>query len=372
MNPDPSDAELMNLALQVALNGQGHVEPNPMVGCVIARDSRVVAEGWHRKFGGPHAEIEALQIAGDEARGATMFVTLEPCCHQGKTPPCTRAIINAGIAKVVIAHQDPFPEVAGQGIQQLQQAGIQVDVGIGHRRARRLNAPYCKRIEQQRPWIIAKWAMTLDGKLATRTGHSQWVSSAASRKIVHQLRGRVDAVMIGSGTAKSDDPLLTARPTGPRVAARVVVDAAASLTPDCQLVRTVHQAPVIVAVGPDCPPNRRRPLADAGCQILVCPGDDHRQRLDSLLVQLAQRQMTNVMVEGGGRLLGNLLDLQQIDEVHVFIAPKLVGGKQASSPIEGLGVEQMDQSIRLESIHVQTIDDDVYVRGWIDNSRGTA
>jgi diaminohydroxyphosphoribosylaminopyrimidine deaminase/5-amino-6-(5-phosphoribosylamino)uracil reductase len=368
MSPDPSDVEKMNRALQLALNGQGHVEPNPLVGCVIVRDAKVVGEGWHREFGGPHAEIEALRVAGNEARGGTMFVTLEPCCHQGKTPPCTRAIINAGLAKVVVAHQDPFPAVAGQGIEQLKQAGIRVEVGIGHDAARQLNAPFCKRVERQRPWIIGKWAMTLDGKMATRTGHSQWVSSPASREIVHQLRGRVDAIMIGSGTAKADDPLLTARPAGPRLAARVVVDAAASLSMQSQLVRTVDQAPVIIAVGTACPPTRQQQLADAGCQMVVCPGDDHLQRLDSLLAQLAQREMTNVLVEGGGRLLGNLLDLRQIDEVHVFIGPKLVGGKHATSPIEGLGLEQMDQSLRIKSTDVQKIDGDIYVCGSIDNT----
>jgi diaminohydroxyphosphoribosylaminopyrimidine deaminase/5-amino-6-(5-phosphoribosylamino)uracil reductase len=172
--------------------------------------------------------------------------------------------------------------------------------------------------------------------------------------------------MIGSGTAKSDDPLLTARPAGPRLAARVVVDGAGSLSPDSQLVRTVDQAPVIVAVGPDCPPSRQQPLADAGCQIVVCPGDDHLQRLDSLLAQLAQREMTNVMVEGGGRLLGNCLDLQQIDEVHVFIAPRLVGGLEARSPIEGLGLEQMDHSTCIVSVQVETIEDDLYVRGGVE------
>jgi diaminohydroxyphosphoribosylaminopyrimidine deaminase/5-amino-6-(5-phosphoribosylamino)uracil reductase len=366
MNPDLSDAEQMNRALQLALRGQGHVEPNPMVGCVIRRDLQVVGEGWHRKFGGPHAEIEALKAAGDEARGGTMFVTLEPCCHQGKTPPCTHAIIDAGIAKVVIAHRDPFPAVAGRGIEQLKQAGIQVDVGLGHEAALRLNAPFLKRVEQKRPWMIGKWAMTLDGKMATRTGHSQWVSSPASREMVHQLRGRVDAIMVGSGTAHADDPLLTARPSGPRLAARVIVDGAGSLSLDSQLVQSIDQAPVIVAVGSHCPASRQQPLVDAGCDVLVCPGDDHLQRLDHLLAQLVQREMTNVLVEGGGRLLGNLLDLRQIDEVHVFIGPKLVGGKEATSPIEGLGLDQMDQSLRIESTDVQTIDGDVYVRGCIE------
>ncbi len=370
MNPDPFDAEQMNRALQLALQGQGHVEPNPMVGCVIVRDSQVVGQGWHRQFGGPHAEVEALRVAGENARGATMYVTLEPCCHQGKTPPCTRAIMDAGIAKVVVAQQDPFPAVAGQGIQQLKQAGIQVALGIGRDEALRLNAPFCKRIERQRPWMIGKWAMTLDGKMATRSGHSQWISSSASREVVHQLRGRVDAIMVGSGTARTDDPLLTARPAGPRVAARVVVDGTGSLSTQSQLVQTIDRAPVIVAVSSECPADRQQSLADAGCDILVCTGDDHVQRLDNLLTQLSQREMTNVMVEGGGRLLGNLLDLRQIDEVHVFIGPKLVGGQEATSPIEGHGFHQIDQSLHLESTQVSRINGDVYIRGLIQQADG--
>ncbi len=208
------DARHMTRALELAARGEGQVEPNPMVGCVIARDGVCIGEGWHQRFGGPHAEVEALGSVQGSAAGATMYVTLEPCCHTGKTPPCTEAIVRTGIGRVVVAQVDPFPAVAGQGVQRLRDAGIVVDVGLLEESARQLNAPYRKLIQQQTPWIIAKWAMTLDGKLASRTGYSQWISSAASRQRVHQLRQRVDAVMVGRGTAQADDPLLTARPAG--------------------------------------------------------------------------------------------------------------------------------------------------------------
>ena len=188
------------------------MEPNPLVGCVIAHGARVLGEGWHERFGGPHAEVAALAAAGPAARGATAYVTLEPCCHYGKTPPCSEALVAAGLARVVVAQADPFPQVAGGGLAQLRAAGIAVEVGLLEAAARQLNAPYLKLVTQGRPWVIAKWAMTLDGRIATQTGSSQWISNAASRAMVHRLRGRVDAILVGRGTAAADDPLLTARP----------------------------------------------------------------------------------------------------------------------------------------------------------------
>src|SRR5262245_56892479 len=206
-----ADSHWMLRALDLARRGQGFVEPNPMVGCVIVRDGQVVGEGWHQRFGGEHAEIEALVAAGKQAAGGTRYVTLEPCCHYGKTPPCTEAIIPAGIKRVVAAMRDPYPKVAGGGVRQLEGAGIAVEVGLHEAEARELNAPYLKLLQAGRPWVIAKWAMTLDGKIATRSGYSQWISSDASRAIAHELRGRVDAILIGRRTAQIDDPLLTAR-----------------------------------------------------------------------------------------------------------------------------------------------------------------
>ncbi|MGC4002137.1 MAG: bifunctional diaminohydroxyphosphoribosylaminopyrimidine deaminase/5-amino-6-(5-phosphoribosylamino)uracil reductase RibD [Pirellulales bacterium] len=218
------DSLLMARALDLAERGRGFVEPNPLVGCVLVRDGMVVGEGFHTKFGAVHAEVEALRVAGPRARGATAYVTLEPCCHHGKTPPCTQALIAAGIVRVVAAMRDPFPRVAGGGFAELIAAGIVVETDLHRDAAARLNAPYLKLIATGLPWTIAKWAMTLDGKIATHTGDSRWISGDASRRSVHELRGRMDAIVVGGGTAKRDDPLLTARPPGARVALRVVLD----------------------------------------------------------------------------------------------------------------------------------------------------
>jgi diaminohydroxyphosphoribosylaminopyrimidine deaminase / 5-amino-6-(5-phosphoribosylamino)uracil reductase len=381
-------------ALELARRGQGFVEPNPMVGCVIAQGAEIIGEGWHRRFGQAHAEVEALQIAGDRAAGGTLYVTLEPCCHHGKTPPCTDAVIASGVRRVVVAMRDPFPQVHGGGIAAIQAAGITVDVGLLEAEAARLNAPYLKLVETGRPWIIAKWAMTLDGKIATHTGQSQWISNPKSREIVHALRGRVDAIMIGRGTAERDDPLLTARPgtvpvfvsakTGlspsaseqrpsaqettqagrpivPRTAARVILDTQASLSSESQLVRTAAHSPVLVAAGNEATAANCRRLRDAGCEVFVCDGETHAARLDALLAELGRRRWTNVLVEGGGRLLGSLLDARAVDEVHVFIAPKLVGGASAATAVAGRGIGEISAALCLEPPLVRQLDGDVYI-----------
>jgi diaminohydroxyphosphoribosylaminopyrimidine deaminase/5-amino-6-(5-phosphoribosylamino)uracil reductase len=365
---EEQDAWHMARALELAARGEGLVEPNPMVGCTIVRDGETVGEGFHTRFGAPHAEIEALQIAGPRARGATVYVTLEPCCHQGKTPPCTKALIAAGVRRVVIAQKDPFPRVAGGGIVELDAAGIEIEVGLRAEEARRLNAPYLKLTQTGRPWLIAKWAMTLDGKIATHTGDSRWISSSASRQIVHQLRGRVDAILIGRGTAQADDPQLTPRPPGVRTASRIVVDTMASLLPTSMLVCTAREVPVIVAVGSEAPQDRVHTLVAAGCEVLVCEGESREARLDSLLDQLGARRMTNVLVEGGGQLLGSLFDARQVDEVHTFIAPKLVGGAAASGTVAGRGVAMMAQAASLVDPTIEQIGADVYIHGRLSRS----
>ena len=377
-----TDVSLMRQALDLAKQGEGHVEPNPMVGCVIAKNDSVIGSGYHQRYGEAHAEVNALADAGDGAVDATAYVTLEPCCHQGKTGPCTEALIDAKIARVVVAQQDPFPDVDGGGIVRLRNAGIDVDVGLLQREAQQLNAPYRKRLVQKRPWMIAKWAMTLDGKIASKCGHSQWISGSGSRKIVHQLRGRMDAIMVGRQTAVADDPMLNARPPGRRTAARIVVDSKGTLSAESQLVKTARSAPhgaVWIAVtAAEClaADERKEQLArcttlqQQGCEILSCVGGDRTQRLDDLLRQLARRGLTNVLVEGGGALLGSLLDLNQVDEAHVFIAPKIVGGKQAITPIGGDGYATMDLARKLTAPAIRQIDNDVYIHGRFDSEPG--
>ena len=366
----PSAEAVMRRALELAARGEGHVEPNPMVGAVLVDDElNLLGEGYHERFGGPHAEINALQQAGERAAGATLFVTLEPCCHHGKTPPCSRAVIAAGVKRVVAAMADPAPHVAGSGITELRSAGIEVEVGLLGDEAARLVAPFTKFFTTGLPWVHAKWAMTLDGKIATRTGASKWISSEASRHIVHALRGRMDAIVVGSGTVTADDPLLAARPPGPRIASRVVVDSRAELPLESQLVRTIAEAPVIVAASAEADERDTARLERAGVEVLRMPaeesGSQARVDLRALLHELGRRQMTNVLVEGGGRVLGSLFDQQLIDEVHVFVAPKIVGGKAARTPVGGLGLAEIPQTVSLDRHQIQIIDGDTYIRGRI-------
>ena len=366
-NTDAS-CEFMSQALELAQQGQGKVEPNPLVGCVVVREGTVVGRGYHRQFGGPHAEVEALRDADEAASGAEVYVTLEPCCHHGKTGPCTKALIEAGVARVVVGCEDPNPEVAGKGIAALRAAGIDVRVEANSEEARRLIAPFSKLITTGRPWVIAKWAMTLDGKIACHTGSSQWISGEASRAMVHQLRGRVDAILVGRGTANADDPLLTARPLGPRTATRIVLDSQASLSPKSKLIQTINVAPLLVAVTAKSPLENRQRLEDQGVEVLVLSGDNRQEQLASLLDELGRRQMTNLLVEGGGEVLGTLLDLQAIDEVHAFVAPKLVGGATAPGPVAGQGVAEMAAAFELESMQVEMLDGDLHVCGYLNKA----
>jgi diaminohydroxyphosphoribosylaminopyrimidine deaminase/5-amino-6-(5-phosphoribosylamino)uracil reductase len=346
----------MARALALAVRGEGAVEPNPMVGCVIVKGGQLIAEGWHEKYGESHAEIAALKQINLSAPGATVYVTLEPCCHHGKTPPCTKALIHARVARVVAAIEDPFPPVDGSGIDELRAAGIECQVGVLSQQARYLNAPYLKRLATGRPWVIAKWAATRDGKLAMADG-ARWISNEHSRDVAHQLRGRVDAVIVGSGTARIDDPLLTARPKNPahvrRTATRIVVDSAATLPLDSQLVKTARNVPVIVAVAASASVEACRSLVEAGVEILPCAGASHAERFDSLLEELARRRMTNVLVEGGSRLLQMLIDYKLVDEVHVFTAPKDAGGVAPRAP----RIEQL----QLANVAVRELDGDQYL-----------
>jgi diaminohydroxyphosphoribosylaminopyrimidine deaminase/5-amino-6-(5-phosphoribosylamino)uracil reductase len=358
-----SDVEFMGRALALATRGRGRVEPNPMVGAVVVRDGVVVGEGWHEQFGQGHAEVNALRQAGERARGATLYVTLEPCSHFGKTPPCADAVIAAGVSRVVAAMLDPFPQVSGRGAERLRQAGVAVEVGVGEAVARRLNAPYLKRLATGRPWVHAKWAMTLDGKIATRTGESQWITGPAARARVHELRGRMDAVIVGKGTLRADDPLLTARPSGPRTAVRVVLTATAQGMPEsCRLLDTVADAPVLVATTPVGAAGLDR-WRERGAEVVTFAEADGTLDVRSVLTELGRRGMTNVLVEGGAETLGRLRDAGEIDEVHCFVAPKLFGGSGSLTPISGLGVDRLNEAWGLAEWAVERIGEDLLIRG---------
>ena len=354
-----TDHDYMARALELAARGRGAVEPNPLVGAVVVRDGTVVGEGWHQKFGQAHAEVDALDKAGEAARESTLYVTLEPCCHFGKTPPCTEAVIRAGVNRVVAAMLDPFPKVSGQGASRLREAGIVVEVGVGEATARRLNAPYLKRLRTGRPWVIAKWAMTLDGKIATRTGASKWITGEAARVRVHELRGRMDAIIVGKGTLFADDPLLTARPSGPRTAARVVLTATGEGLPtSCRLLETADAAPILVITTP-AGAAQLSTWRDRGAEVVALSDAE----VKSVLTELGRRGMTNVLVEGGAGTLGGFRDAGEIDEVFAFVAPKLFGGFNALTPVGGVGVAGVDEAWGLAEWDVERLGDDLLIHG---------
>ncbi|GDY08633.1 MAG: bifunctional diaminohydroxyphosphoribosylaminopyrimidine deaminase/5-amino-6-(5-phosphoribosylamino)uracil reductase RibD [Planctomycetota bacterium] len=382
----PDRPSVMQHAFELAARGQGFVEPNPMVGAVLVDESlSLLGEGFHQQFGGPHAEVAAILDAERRRRkkklkDAALFVSLEPCCHFGKTPPCTQAILAAGIRKVVVGQTDPNPKVAGAGIAQLRAAGIKVEVGMLEAEARRLTAPFAKRMTTGLPWVIAKWAMSWDGKIATVSGDSKWISNEASRAVVHQLRGRMDAIVVGAETARRDDPLLTARPAGPRVATRVVLDSIASFRTDSQLVRTANETPLLILTGPDAPTENVARLRAAGVEVCVLGveadqttapatvNDLKKIRLVeplAVLAELGRRGMTNILIEGGAMILGAFADLDLIDEVQVFIGSKLIGGQTAPGPVGGQGCDPLAKARLLDDLRVETLDGDAHLSGRV-------
>ena len=354
----------MQYALSLAARGRGWVEPNPMVGAVVLDAAgRQVGEGWHQKYGEAHAEVNAFAQAGEAARGGTLVVTLEPCCHHGKTPPCTDAVLRSGVRRVVAAMADPFPRVAGGGVRLLRDAGLDVQVGVCEPEARRLNAAYLKLVQTGRPWVHLKWAMTLDGKIATRTGDSKWISSETSRRAVHDLRGKVDAVLVGRGTVVADDPLLTARPPGPRVPTRVVLCGSGQLPDQCQLRATAREAPVLVFTTVGNEPKLAGWAAD-GCEVMALPPDGGGVSVGAVLDELGRRRMTHILVEGGAGVHAAFLEAQAADEFHVFIAPKLIGGATAVTPIGGAGTERMAEALALSDFTAAPSGDDIYLHGY--------
>jgi diaminohydroxyphosphoribosylaminopyrimidine deaminase/5-amino-6-(5-phosphoribosylamino)uracil reductase len=358
----PQDVAFMRRALKLAERGRGFVEPNPMVGCVIVRDGRIVGEGLHRRFGGPHAEVEALRRAGSRARDATVYVNLEPCCHFGKTPPCTNALRAARVRRLVAATRDPNPVVRSRGIAALRSAGMEVRVGLLRDEAMSLNAPFFKLATQRRPWVIAKWAQSLDGKIATRTGDSKWISDQTARAHAHRVRGRMDAIIVGIGTVLSDDPMLTCRAVRPRrVAARIVLDARLRIPLSATLVRTARRIPTWVLTTAAAPSRGRRALLAAGCVVEDIASTGGKLRLTAVLNLLGKHDMANVLVEGGGQLLGSFADQGLIDEIHAYIAPKLVGGADAIGALCGRGVARVADAARLNSMSCRSLGDGLLV-----------
>jgi diaminohydroxyphosphoribosylaminopyrimidine deaminase/5-amino-6-(5-phosphoribosylamino)uracil reductase len=323
-NTDAVDQQMMQRALQLARNGQGWVEPNPMVGCVIRRGEQIIGEGYHRRFGGPHAEVEALSACKTSPRDATVYVTLEPCAHFGKTPPCADAILGAGIRRVVAAVRDPNPAVDGAGFARLRAAPVVVDDGVEAEAAMELVAPFATRMREGRPYVIAKWAQTSDGSLTTSPNEDRWISGEESRHFVHELRARVDAVVVGVNTVIHDDPLLTGRNVAvKRPCARVVLDSRLRIPLGCKLANTARDQPTIVFTSPEAATlGTAQRLQRLGVEVIALPTTRSRVDLHACLKALDSRSMTNVVVEGGRTVLGSFFREGLIDEAYAFVAPR--------------------------------------------------
>jgi diaminohydroxyphosphoribosylaminopyrimidine deaminase/5-amino-6-(5-phosphoribosylamino)uracil reductase len=338
---------MMSRAITLARRGEGYVEPNPMVGCVIVRRGRIIGEGYHRRFGGPHAEINALRACRINPRGATVYVSLEPCGHFGKTPPCVDALIAARVGRVIAAFRDPNPLVSGRGFRKLQDGGIRADCGLLEAEAKELIAPFSTRVKLGRPYLIAKWAQSLDGKLGTSSGDSKWISCAESRRRVHRLRARVDAILVGSDTVLKDDPLLTARDVPVRrVALRAVLDGRLRISEACRLVVTAKRVPTLVFTGYSRATSRKADrLRAKGIDVVECAARRGRLSLIHCLRELHLRGATNVLVEGGPRVLSSFFESRLVDAAYIFVAPIFIGG-DSHHPMRGLESQAMNDALR--------------------------
>ena len=366
-----SDTDRAHLAraIELARNGADAVRPNPVVGAVVARDGRILGEGWHEAYGAAHAEVNAIEACGlEDLSEATLYVSLEPCCHEGKTPPCTDAILQAGLRRVVVGSDDPTEKASGRGLGMLRDEGVDVIVADGElaERARLLNQAFRKHARTGRPWVLFKSAMTLDGKVATRTGDSKWISGERSRGLAHRWRASVDAVVVGIGTALADDPQLTARPDGPpaelaRQPRRVVFDTLARLPPGSQLVAAAGDVPLTVVASRAAARADTDALEAAGAQVLVATGENEPARVRSALDQLGALGVASVLLEGGPHLAGAFLDADEIDEIRLFLAPLLLGGSSARDPLEGQGVERISEALHALTFDSERIGEDLLI-----------
>lgn len=359
----------MQRVLDLARRAKGRTSPNPLVGAVVVKDEKVIGEGYHQKAGTPHAEVHALNAAGEAANGATLYTNLEPCCHWGRTPPCTEALIQAGIAQVYVAEVDPNPSVAGKGIQQLQNAGINVHVGVCRQEASDLNEVHRKYIQTGKPFVILKTAMSLDGKIATVSGESQWITSEASRQRGHEVRDTVDAILVGRGTVGRDNPSLTTRLQNRegQDAIRIVLDSYGRTRTDARIFNPDSEAGVIVAVTSDAPSENIDALGKAGAEVITVPAADGKQVCFKRLMEiLGKREITSVLVEGGSEINASALAAGIVDKVMCFIAPKLIGGQNAAGPIGGVGIRSLSDVRHLRRVSITSIPEhDFLIEGYL-------
>ncbi len=357
----------MHRALRLAGRAAGRTSPNPMVGAVIVRRGRIVGAGYHRQAGLAHAEVEALRQAGRRARGATMYVTLEPCNHQGRTPPCCEAILAAGISRVVAATRDPNPITKGRGFTRLRRSGIRVTSGVLERESQTLNEPFEKVMRTGVPWMLAKMGQSLDGKIATRAGQSRWITSDAARRTGREWRGRVDAILTGVNTIRRDDPLLTARTGSPRAGkpVKIIVDSRLRMPLAARCLSPKSPAPTLIATTVHPSAGRRRALLRRGAEVIVLPSRRGRVPLRQLAKTLARRGIHSVLIEGGGEVLSGALEERLVDRVAFFIAPVLIGGRSAPGSVGGLGISRLSQAVQLRDVSITTAGSDLQVEARV-------
>ena len=363
-----ADRDYMQIALNLAQRARGFTSPNPMVGALVVKNNKITGQGYHVKAGTPHAEIYALNEAGENAPGATLYVTLEPCCHQGRTEPCTKAILNSGVERVVVAMVDPNPLVKGKGIRCLKEGGLRVTVGVLEKEARCLNEAFIKYIITRMPFVFLKAAMSLDGKIATRTGESKWITGPEARKYSHQLRNWYDAILVGVNTILRDDPALTARlpEEETKNPVRIVVDSQARTPLDARVVTSAKETPTFIAVTKAAPADKISGLEKMGVEVLPVKAN-HNGRVDlkDLMLELGRREITSVLIEGGGEVHSSALKAGIADKIGWFIAPLIIGGQGAPGPVGGEGVAAIKEAISLKQIAVKKCGRDIFVEGYL-------
>ncbi len=369
-----SDEKYMQVALRLARRGIGSVEPNPVVGCIIVKNGQIIGRGWHREFGGPHAEVNALencQKNGTSPQNAAMYVTLEPCCHHGKTPPCTDMIVEANLAKVVVATLDPSEHAGGKGIEQLHNAGIEVQVGLCEEQAKLINAPFIKFAATGRCWVILKWAQSIDGMLAwaSKGGNQRWISGEKSRKDTHRLRRRVQAILVGVGTVLADDPLLTARPTKGKKPIRVVLDSNLMTPVDCKLLATAKKSPVLIVTSQEAisaNPSLAKKITEKGAELLAAPAVQGRCDLNFLIDELSKRGATQLLVEGGPTVITSFLKQGLADEICIYIASKILGSQGSVNITEPM--VELSKAVGLNYVDIKRFGDDIKITGLLEKT----
>lgn len=355
----------MSRALELAVRGMGHTRPNPMVGAVLVKDGRIIGEGWHEVYGGPHAEVNCFAHATEDPKGATLYVTLEPCSHYGKTPPCADLVVEKGVDRVVVAMEDPNPLVAGKGIRKLKEAGIFVTVGIMEEEAKKLNEVFLKYITQHKPFVLYKAAMSLDGKTACHTGDSQWISCEDSREEVHVLRGCYKGIMVGAGTILADNPQLTARTEGMIDPVRIIVDGHLSVPLKAKVFQEEGETIILTTTASD--EGKRKALSDMGVDIIMTDGEEKGAvDLEAAMTGLALKGIDSILLEGGATLAASAFDAGIVDKVRIYTAPMIIGGVSAPGLIGGEGAETIPKAIRLRDIQTQMTGKDLVIEAYVE------